>query len=111
MADIKVRAFLQRTAGSCKVRLWLLSSQRSDIAWFKDMDFSQAVRRERSEQPEGRAWGSFEASFFGPDFQAVEAMSRVYDERTLNQEFTRAFLPPPAIQALQQESSTGSPLG
>ena len=68
MAEIKVRAFLQRTAGSCKVRLWLLSTQRADVAWFKDMDFTQALRRERNEQPEGNTWDAFAASFFGPDF-------------------------------------------
>ena len=95
MADVKVRAFLQRNIGSAKMRLWLLPTHRSDLGWFRDLDFARAVREERMQRDEGQNWGAFENSFFGPEFQWVESMSGVYDERTLNIQFTRCTVPIP----------------
>jgi hypothetical protein len=97
VAQVDIRAFIQRTAGSTTVRLWLLPTQRVDIAWYRDMDYAQALRDEvKQSEADGAArheWSAFEASFFGPDFQAVEALSRQYDERTLDFEFKRIMRP------------------
>ena len=102
MATIHVRAFLQRHAGSTSVRLWLLPTTRPDVSWFLDMDYSQALRDEaaqsEAQSPGDTGWESFRASFFGPDFQMIEALSGPYDERDLDYEFTRA-VPDPGLQA------------
>ena len=94
---MKVRAFLQRNSGSTTMRLWYVSQEQPGLGWFHDMDFAKELREEiasaeerGSETPQ---WGAFQASFFGPDLQEVEALSRNYDERFLDSQLTRGTPP------------------
>ncbi len=96
------------------MRLWYVSEERPGVGWFHDMDFAKDLREEiaSADEPgsERRSWGAFEASFFGPPFQAVESLSRNYDERFLDAQLTRGT-PPDFSDPEDAAHSTGEKRG
>lgn len=69
------------------------------------MDFDKVLREEiasKTGEDGNRPWSAFEASFFGPQLQELEALSKDYDERLLDQQLTRGT--PPALPETEAEA-------
>ena len=78
------------------MKLWFVSQEQPASAWFHEMNFADEVRERVASAAAGgssRIWGDFEANFFGPPLLALDALSRDYDIRLLDQQLTRGTPP------------------